>query len=136
MSEPDYTSGEQLEFRANNAMDQLVRYGSLANSDVVEALEALTDINDDLCNGRSDECVAQSVDGLRAVLDKISPPKPKEITPEAAQKLAESAAALSVSAERAAAAMRALGPALKQVDSPELKAGLRAKWSSWRCGPW
>ena len=41
-----------LRQRTDDACDQLTRYGGVYNEELADALEELTNINDDLCNDR------------------------------------------------------------------------------------
>lgn len=57
--------------RTHDALFQMQRYGCVFDENVAEALEALTDVNDDLHHGRDKKCIAESVAKVRAALDKI-----------------------------------------------------------------
>ena len=63
---------DQLAFRAKNALDQLLRYGGAPySSAIVDVMDKLTDINDDLCNGRDPELIRREIAEAKVLLDKI-----------------------------------------------------------------
>ena len=55
-----------------DALDQLSRYGDLADIRILEVLQLLTDINDDLCNGRAGSLVRKSCEQAKALLSAIA----------------------------------------------------------------
>jgi hypothetical protein len=62
----------ELTFRAQNALDQLLRYGGTPySSELVDVLEKLTDINDDLQNGRDPNLIRAGIADAKALLDKL-----------------------------------------------------------------
>lgn len=56
--------------RTQDALLQMQRYGA-ADENVADALEALSEVNDDLAHDRSRECVLEGLAKVRAALDKI-----------------------------------------------------------------
>jgi hypothetical protein len=61
-----------LTFRTRNALDQLLRYGgSPWSSELVDILEKLTDINDDLQNGRDPSLIRAGIAEAKSLLDKL-----------------------------------------------------------------
>jgi hypothetical protein len=64
--------GDQIAFRTQCACDQLQRYGGAVHSaKVLDVLEHLTDLNDDLCNGRAETTVRKNVETIKKALDKL-----------------------------------------------------------------
>jgi hypothetical protein len=67
--EPPYCRSK---FRADEAWGQLTRYGGKPHYAVVPVLEALTDVNDDLMNNRSKQCVVDGVEQVKTDLDTLA----------------------------------------------------------------
>lgn len=60
------------EFRIESAANQLIRYGKVANSGILDMLDMLTDLNDDLAHGRHRDVISNDFFKMRAILDKMS----------------------------------------------------------------
>jgi len=66
-----------LAFRTRNACDQLMRYGGgVANTQLAEVLDKLTDINDDLQHGRDPLLIQEGVEKAKALLDAVAASAP------------------------------------------------------------
>jgi hypothetical protein len=64
---------DDLAFRTRNACDQLTRYSNAVyNAELADVLEKLTDINDDLQNGRDPALVRAGVAEAKALLDALA----------------------------------------------------------------
>lgn len=64
---------EDLAFRTKNACDQLTRYGGeVASSELADVLDVITDINDDICNGRDKAIIKQQIEKAKALLDAVA----------------------------------------------------------------
>ena len=62
-----------LAFRTRNACDQLTRYsGAVDNEELADLLDKLTDLNDDMCHGRSATIIRQQIAEMKALLDQIA----------------------------------------------------------------
>lgn len=62
-----------LAFRTAVACNQLTRYGGgVANIELADVLDALADINDDLCNDRNPELICEQIDRSKALLDILA----------------------------------------------------------------
>lgn len=61
-----------LNYRLEEAVEQLIRYGGEpVDPKLVEAVEALADLNDDLANDRSHACLEAAADRVKGLLDAI-----------------------------------------------------------------
>lgn len=60
------------ECAVRDAAEQLTRYGEVADPRILEVLHLLTEINDDLCNGRAKPFVRASCENARALLSAIA----------------------------------------------------------------
>lgn len=62
-----------LAFRTTNACDQLTRYGGgVASAELADVLDALTDINDDIWNGRHPALIKEQIEKAKALLDAVA----------------------------------------------------------------
>lgn len=63
----------QLYDRSHDACVEMLRYGNtVADENVLAVLEALTDLNDNVANGRAKEIVQGDVDKIKALLDVVA----------------------------------------------------------------
>ena len=70
MSTP--TSDRDLVFELVCVNQQLTRYGDYVESEkLMDLLWVITDINDDMANGRSIRCIIENVDKAKGILNKI-----------------------------------------------------------------
>lgn len=60
------------ELAVRDAADQLTRYGEVADSRILNLLHLLTEINDDLCNGRAKPLVRASCETAKGLLSEIA----------------------------------------------------------------
>lgn len=62
----------ETESAVRDAAEQLTRYGEVADSRLLDLLRLLTEINDDLCNGRDQSLVRASCEQAKALLSQIA----------------------------------------------------------------
>lgn len=66
------TDNLHLSYRIWFAADQLCRYsGEPYCEEFADVMDALTDINDDMCNGRTIGLIKDKAEEIKALLDKI-----------------------------------------------------------------
>ena len=64
---------DQLWDRSHDACAQMLRYGNtVADENILAVLEALTDLNDNVANGRAKEIVQADVGKIKALLDVVA----------------------------------------------------------------
>lgn len=71
--DPDRASSFRTdEFRIDSAAEQLVRYGRVANSGMLDMLDMLAELQDDLAHGRHRDVISNDFFKMRAILDKMN----------------------------------------------------------------
>lgn len=64
---------DQLWDRTSDAFAQLTRYGgAVVNKEILDVLWALTDLNDNVANGRDKKIIQADVEKMKALLDKVA----------------------------------------------------------------
>lgn len=67
--------------RTDFACEQLKRYGASVQTEAIaDALDALTNVNDDVAHARHPTCVKESTDKVRAALDRIDAEARRDFT--------------------------------------------------------
>jgi len=62
---------QDLAYRTKCASVQLMRYGGVASAELADVLDGLTDLNDDISNGRDPALIQQKIEELKTLLDLI-----------------------------------------------------------------
>ena len=67
----DFTPEQLRLFRLKDAMGQFARYSYPWNDEIVEVIQLLTNVDDDLHNGMSSECIDESLRRVQDALDAL-----------------------------------------------------------------